>query len=143
MYRKLITLLVGAVLLIPTPVAHAQKSWRWKECRFQYVDGKAGWSQDEVKLTIRCAAERYHVSVTTALYIADRESHFGQYATNPYSGACGVYQHIPTYWPSRLQSLKNMHPATSPMGSSCFDARSNVMVALHMAHHQGWGAWGM
>lgn len=122
--------------LIATP-AKAAGAWRAKECRYQYVDGRRGWSQWEVKLTIECASQKFSVDTSTALYIADRESNFDQYATNPYSGACGPYQHLPAYFPERLRAVPQ---GLKPFGGSCYNARDNVLAALWMAR-SGWGPW--
>lgn len=139
---KLKTLICAALILTTTNIgtAHATENWRDTECRYQYLDGHRGWSTWEVKRTIWCATKKWGVSTSTALYVADRESHFGQYATNRYSGACGVYQHMPAYWPGRITTLDGQRPSLRPLGTSCYNARSNVMAAIWMARG-GWSAW--
>jgi len=72
-----------------------------------------------------------------ALAIAQRESGLAWYAVNPSSGAAGVYQHLPQYWKARVLS----YPALR-LGPSVFNARSNILVAIRMAHSGGWGPWG-
>ena len=52
----------------------------------------------------------------------------------------GVYQHAARYWPARVRALAPTAWA-KPLGPSAFNARSNVVVALRMAHAGGWGAW--
>lgn len=142
---KLKTLICAALILTTTNIgtAHAGiTTWRDTECRYQYLDGHRGWSTWEVKRTIVCATDKWGVSTSYALYVADRESNFGQYATNGYTGACGVFQHMPTYWPSRLATLEVAKPKFGPLGTSCFNARSNVLAAIWMARN-GWGAWSL
>ena len=143
--KQILTLVLAiSFALTLNPPAHAGiTTWRDTECRYQYLDGHRGWSTWEVKRTIVCATERWGVSTSTALYVADRESNFGQYATNRYSGACGVFQNLPQYWPDRVMSLKDDKPWFEPISTSCYDARSNILASLHMADRYGWGAWGL
>jgi hypothetical protein len=135
-----------AVLTIGLAAPHAAAStrtWRWNECRFQYKDGHRGWSVKESELTIRCVAGKFGVSTSTALYVADRESGFHATARNRSSGACGLFQHIPTYFPGRLRAVSTAKPAYRSFGPSCYNGRSNTYAALWMAKLHGWGAWGM
>lgn len=140
--RRTLTLaaIAGALLAATLAPAHAEPGWRLAECRYQFHDGRPGWAAYETKATIRCASERFGVSTSTALYVAWRESHYGQYATNPYSSACGVMQHIPSYFPGRLA---NVPDSLKPWGSSCYNARSNVLAGLWLARNVGWGPWGL
>ena len=91
-----------------------------------------------VKSIIRCSVQKYPVSggVGKAFYIADRESHFHYWARNSSSGACGVYQHMPRYWPERWRTYGN------GTVNDCYNGRSNVIVSIRMAHRGGWGPWG-
>lgn len=132
----LASLVLVAVLVGGAP-AHA--GWRHDRCRYQSVEvGK--WTPDEVRWTIRCAADHFGVSADTALYVAQRESNLEWWATNRYSGACGIYQHLPRYWPSRYESFLARRPGLAPVRPSCYNARSNVLVALNMAA-SSWGPW--
>jgi len=142
--KRILTLVLAiSFALTLNPPAHAGiTTWRDTECRYQYLDGHRGWSTWEVKKTIVCATERWGVSTSTALYVADRESNFGQYATNRYSGACGVFQHMPAYWPGRVATVASARPLLEPIGTSCYNARSNVLAAIWMARN-GWGAWSL
>jgi soluble lytic murein transglycosylase-like protein len=118
------------------------RRYRWRTCRFgTLVDPRWTWTRYEVQQTIRCAVRHYPVSLSHAMYVADRESSFFAKARNPSSGACGIYQHLPSYWPVRVRSLARAHPRWSLAGS-CYSARSNVLVAIWMAHTSGWGPWG-
>src|SRR4029077_1683966 len=143
--RRILTLGLAVVMAASMNGASASakhKEWRDKECRYQYVDGRAGWSVWEVKLTIKCATARFGVSESTAMYVAERESHYGQFATNSWSGAAGVYQHLPRYWDGRVSAIRSSRPILEPIGSSIYNARSNVLAAIWMARH-GWGPWSL
>lgn len=133
--RKVVGLVVLALILLPTP---ARANERQDKCRYQSVE-KGRWTRDEVVWTIRCAAQKFGVDVSTALYVADRESNMEWWAQNP-SGACGIYQHMPAYFESRLQAVPDHFRRWK---DSCFNARSNILAALWMAHRDGWGAWGL
>lgn len=130
MRKVMTTVLVGALLLIPT-TAHAKNP----ECRF-------GLGTRAMRRTIWCMVNKYPVpgGVRKALYIADRESGDVHTATNSSSGACGIYQHIPTYWPGRYATYS---PAKfGPMPSSCYNGRTNIIVTILMVQRSGWGPWG-
>lgn len=118
----------------------ATASWRKELCRYQSVD-KGKWTINEVHLTIHCAIIHFPVSHSTADYIADRESNFLWYARNTSSGACGIYQHLPRYWPSRVGNFNQAKPKWD-LGTDCYNARSNVLVSIRMARMGGWGPWG-
>lgn len=90
-----------------------------------------------VKALIKCAAPRLGVSTSTALAVAWRESHYQPGARNPSSGTCGVFQHMPRYWPERVRHFYWGHDP------SCFNGRTNVLVSLRMVRAGGWGPWGM
>jgi hypothetical protein len=135
-------LLCGALLLPTINPAQAETGWRKKECRYQYADGRRHWTPTEVRYTIRCAVAKTGVSLSTAMYIAYRESHYGQWATNPSSGACGTFQFYPaSTFQGRLGA--NVPQWFKPWGTSCYNARSNVLTAIYTARNSGWGAWGM
>ena len=138
--KRILTLSLALGFALTLTPAHAGiTTWRDTECRYQYLDGHRGWSTWEVKKTIECSTRRWGVSTDTALYIADRESNFEQNATNSYSGACGVYQHIPRYFPGRLDAVPDWF---GPFGGSCYNARDNVLAAIWMARN-GWSAWSL
>lgn len=137
MKKTLTMVLVGALLLIPTGSAHA--SWRSRTCRFNDLS-KLNWTHREVKKTIFCVANHYNdVSLHTAMYVAERESGFYFHATNPSSGTCGIYQHMPQYWAGRVSATPNHWHVTS----NCYNARSNIVTALYMVHVNGWGPWAL
>lgn len=142
-------ILIGCTVAVITvamfaPMAQAHRAdWRWRHCRFESRDGQPGYTIPEVKLTIRCAVERMPVSggVSYAMYIAHRESGFHPYALNASSQACGIYQHIQSYWPGRESGFDRSHP-NFRLSDRCTDARINILTSIWMAHRGGWGPWG-
>jgi hypothetical protein len=114
---------------------------RW--CRFGSLERGPYWTPREVELTIRCAADRWNVDVGTALAIAERESHLGARALNPYSKTCGVFQHVQNAewgWAARVAKFNRQVPHANA-GPSCFNGRSNVLVSLWMMGRSGFGPW--
>jgi hypothetical protein len=73
-------------------------------------------------------------TVDIALCVAGKESGFDPHAENPYTGAAGVFQFIPSTWDS-------MSEAAGWGGVSVFDAEANVAVAAWTVEHSGWGHW--
>lgn len=141
MKKALTAVLVGALLLIPTQSvsAHSRQELnrRHQHCRYaSYGDTWRHWTETEVRMTLGCVLDHNaRISRSHAIYIADRESSFYAYARNTSSGACGVYQHMPRYWPSRAATF-------GFAGASCFNARANIMVTIRMVKQGGWGPWG-
>lgn len=107
-------------------------------CRFDGLQ-HAKWTVLEVKKTIHCVVSKWPVpgGYLKAAAIAYRESKFAWWAYNP-SGACGIYQHLMSYWPGR----ENTYDKNLGLGESCYNARSNIIVAVRMVHASGWGPWG-
>ena len=94
---------------------------------------------------IDCAVATWPVpgGAATARCIAERESHLDPHAVNTSSGAAGVYQHLPRYWPARARAY--LRPewfpnARGPIGP--FRARANVIVTMRMVHGGSWSPWG-
>jgi hypothetical protein len=140
---KLMAVLTAALLVLGISGSGASAAWRHHECRYQTLDGRSGWSRDEVRRTILCATHKYGVSTSTALYVADRESSLYARARNTSSGACGIFQHMPRYWPSRIGTVERSWRWMQPFGHSCYDARSNILAAMYMVKHSGWGPWSL
>jgi hypothetical protein len=93
----------------------------------------AAHDQKTVRQMIRSLAIRYRLDPSTAISIAECESHLNPKAYSPPYG--GVYQHDMNRWPKRAATYGHE-------GESVFDAYANVDVALRMARASGWGAWG-
>jgi len=138
-----LTALFVSVSLGLGPKAAASTTSHKVKCSYQSVDS-GYWTPREVQLTVKCAAEKFGVSLSTAMYVADRESNFRYNALNRSSGTCGIYQHMPAYWLGRLQTYNYHHPGALHVKSpKCFNARGNVLVSLWMASRGGWGPWSL
>ncbi len=72
--------------------------------------------------------------VQQALCVANHESSFDASATNPSSGAAGVFQFLPQVWPS-------LSHAAGYGGRSALDAAANVGTAAWTVSRFGWAAW--
>jgi len=137
-----------AVAILASSIIPAYANTRWDKCKFQTLE--AGfWTVHEVKLTIKCAVLHWPVTSSNplmtpleyALHIAYRESRYQWDATNSSSGACGIFQHLPQYWPIRQNNFDIAYPKWR-IAESCYDARANIVVAIWMVHNGGWGPWG-
>lgn len=132
---KLIPVLALSVALGGLQGTAGASQHRAQECRYR---GGGGYSDSDVKQTIRCAVHRWGVpgGYAKARCIAKRESGFNE--REVYTDHLGVYQHVRHYWPARFRAHRvkgwHLHP-------SALNARSNVVVSIRMAHAGGWGAW--
>lgn len=136
MRRLAIAAIITGTLVPVTAVAH--KAPLREVCRYQFEDDRKGWSVNEVERTIACAARRWPVSLSTARYVADRESNFYYKANNPYSSASGVYQIVSGTW----QSFRGMFPKIDKWTSDHpYNARANVLLALKYAASRSWSPW--
>ena|SRR3990172_3884129 len=104
------------------------------ECRFQNLDGRKGWSDLEVKRTIRCATQKYDVNTKKALDVAEHESGFNERAGDSY---CGVFQHSRTYWDSRIIAVNRSWPNQRDFSSNCYNPRSNTYAAVKIVKQTG------
>lgn len=133
MKKILLTLSLALGLTVSSWTGQAEA--KNPECRF-------GLGHRAMRQTIWCVSHKLRTSGAfrrTALYVADRESGFYAGATNSSSGACGIYQHLPSYWPGRYRAYSA--PRWGSMGPSCYNGRTNVIVGLTMAKRGGWGPW--
>jgi len=110
-------------------------------CRYSRSDGRAGWSTDEVKATIRCAVRRWPVpgGADFAIKVAACESHLDERAYNP-GGYAGLFQQATRYWDGRFRTYQPPHFDLRP---SVFNGRTNAVVSVKQAHRGGWGPWSM
>jgi hypothetical protein len=130
----LISLLLLTLATTATPAQAREIGVPRRICKIDWRKGP--W---HVKQLIRCAEARWSVpgGVSTALYVANRESNFQPKAYNSYSGASGIFQHLRRYWPGRADAF-------GFGGWSAFNARANVMVTMRMVHRMGsWSHWGV
>lgn len=132
--RKLLIVAGIVAVVIASPGAARAKN---AECRF-------GTGHRAMRQTIWCVTNKLHTGGEfrrTALYVANRESGFYAGATNSSSGACGIFQHIPSYWPGRYAAFSPGRWGS--MGTSCYCGRTNIIVSVHMAMRGGWSPWSM
>jgi hypothetical protein len=90
---------------------------------------------DEMKSIVVWAAHEIGVDPGQLLRIPPRESGFNPDSVNCSSGACGLFQHLPQYWPGRLRAVG------LPEGTPCTDPRANALVAANMFASSGFGPW--
>lgn len=136
MRRLVVVGLVGALVMMAVPAEAG--TWRTKECRFQTLDGRWGWTVDETKRTIRCLAPKLGISTEMALMVAEHESGFR--AITPYDSHCGVYQHKRTYFAGRLDGAEGRWPGLAWFEQRCESARSNILAAFYLVKTDGWYA---
>ena len=72
--------------------------------------------------------------VELALTVLWCESRGDPIATNPSSGAAGLFQHIPLYWPDRSAKA-------GFAGANIYDPTANVGVAAYLVVRDGWKHW--
>ncbi|GIU92469.1 MAG: hypothetical protein KatS3mg011_1375 [Acidimicrobiia bacterium] len=87
---------------------------------------------------VRALIERFFrpEDVNRAVRIAWCESSFNPRAVNPTTGAAGLFQHLPSYWPERAAEA-------GFGGSDIFDPEANVAVAAWLVYEYpgGWSHW--
>jgi hypothetical protein len=141
--RKILVLAATVgILAVATTQAEAINIRR---CSFQGLDNGT-WTTREVKRTITCTANRFQVSVEKALYIANRESGYNEWAYN--DGGCGgwdcggVFQHHMLYWAGRADMFPDWQRWWR-INSDCWcNPRIQALVTIKMVQRGGWGPWG-
>lgn len=131
--------LISAFLIGSMTAAPANASQRGRTCSYQGLD-RGRWTDHEVRATIRCAVRHWHVNEHIAMCVARAESGFFYKAHSP-TNDLGVYQHHAPYWPGRQNKFDRHRPLLRNIKESPYNARSNVLVAIRMAHAGGWGPW--
>jgi len=144
-------LLVGCLMMAMVALAPSQAQANGRgPCSGRYSDVTPNMPLEQIQhrtqVTIACAERIWSVpgGLSSALFYANRESHFYPWAANP-SGCLGVYQHMSRYWPGRVSAWidRNWYSKWRwDQGISAFDMRANVIVTMRMAHSTGWGPWG-
>jgi peptidoglycan hydrolase CwlO-like protein len=103
----------------------------------------AGWTPGSGVEPWRPLVARYFPEhlVEEALAVMRCESLGNPVVVNPYSGASGLFQQMPFYWPSRAE-------AAGWSGASIFDPEANIAVSAWLvmrseeSHAEGaWGHW--
>ena len=96
---------------------------------------------------IRCVFNTFAPGeLSTALYVAERESNFDPWAWNHAiyreHDCLGTFQHMRAYWHARvLRYLKPWWFPRSWPDVSAFDPRANAIVTAKMARSGGWSPW--
>lgn len=141
----LYVMIAGAALGAAPPHAGAVTRPRHAPCtapRFRTDGVPPAVEHQHARLVVRCVF--WHVAphqIAKAHQIAERESRFDDEARNTYSGAAGLFQHLPRYWRSRAATLPlRWFPHRARIGP--FDARANAWAAAIMVRRGGWGPWG-
>ncbi|HXF73589.1 MAG TPA: hypothetical protein VNO79_13405 [Actinomycetota bacterium] len=94
--------------------------------------------REAVRRLIRCAERLWPVpgGLEKALAVARCESGFWPWARG--GPNAGVYQHNLAYWPPRWERWGR----PLGLGSSAFNARTNVVVTMRMVHSsRSWALW--
>lgn len=131
-----ISALGASPLLSPTPASAEQETRHTRVLSTRICDHDWQRGRHQVKLLIRCAARRWHVSggPRKALRVARCESGYNPHAYNP-DGYVGVYQQAKRYWPGRADHY-------GFPDRSAFNGRANIIVSIRMVHANGWVGWG-
>ena len=83
---------------------------------------------------ITAAADEYGADPALMLRIMRCESRLDPDATNRTSGAAGLGQHVPQYWPARAAAI-------GMAGASPYDPEANARVTAWMLSTQGVAPW--
>ena len=118
-----------ASLAPPPRTEPVRVSTGWPGCRAPNVS-----NTDEMQALVRRAAEVYDVDPEQLVRIPGRESGWNKDVQNCSSGACGLFQHLPGYWPGRAEAVG--HP-----GASCQDPWVNALAAAMMFKSSGFRPW--
>lgn len=139
MRRLICTVLVGALLLIPT---HAAFALDYDRCRFQDLEPHKTWSTWETQLTVQCFARKLlnGAEQRFASYVAYRESRFHHRAWNDSSNAAGVYQHLIQYWPGRVRASRRLLKRWDVKRLKWYNPRAQAVVSMGMVRRSnvGW-----
>lgn len=142
MRRTLLVALSAAIALSLLPTAASAGTWRLRHCRYATSNGQPGYTDREIRKTIRCAFRKVvGGSVDQALCVAARESGFNEFADNPRSSASGVFQFVDGTWDG-VRSTYRRFWRRHDLHRSVYNARSNVMGAARYVAAVGWAPWG-
>lgn len=138
-----------AILGLMAPAAQGL-SWdqRHNRVRFETLQNPKSTTH-EAELTIKASARKVtwgRVSPSLMLCIGRRESGdaLNERAVNSTSGAAGLFQHIPKYWPGRVAAYNRTVGERRPWlktGTSVFNMRSNALVSAWMMR-KSLSPWG-
>lgn len=88
-----------------------------------------GWLSE---VQVRALIARYFQpdDVNRAIRVAWCESRFSPTSSNPRTGATGLFQHLPEFWPARAEAVD--FPGAEPT-----DPEANVAAAAHAIYQEG------
>lgn len=124
-----VNLFLASLAPAPRVAAPARTQEGWPGCHAPNVS-----DTDEMRGLVRRAAEVYGVDPEQLLRIPPRESGWNKDTQNCSSGACGLFQHLPGYWPRRAEAVG--YP-----GASCQDPWVNALAAAMMFKATGFSPW--
>lgn len=127
------------VLLFPIE-GQGHNLWKHRKirvCMGERYDWRRG--PEATARMIRCYARRIDPAGTPdfAVCVARRESGLRANAVSPSGQYLGLFQQSKTYWPARYQQ----YGAWSHLAPSALNGRTNTVVSLRMAKHDGWYHW--
>lgn len=130
------SMVAGAPTFTTAHAAHHNGNRKTVECRTS--DGN-GWSDRDVRQGIKCAVGHFSVKggKSKALSVAKCESHFDEH--NYFAGHYGVYQFLRSTFNS---AISHMHTLVRrfDLKKRIYNARTNILVAIKLAHHS-WRPW--
>ena len=115
------------IITLPTPVVSTRGPW--PGCKAPNVSDLG-----EMQRIVTQAAGEYGVDPAQLLRIPPRESGWNADTQNCSSGACGLFQHLPGYWPGRAEAI-------GMPGADCRDPLANARAAAMMFSRSGFGPW--
>lgn len=140
MIRRAVGVTAVACLLLGGLALPAQARDRSRQCTYQSLYSQS-WTRTEVKKTVQCFAKKFGVSVSTAVYVADRESNFDRFAWNHSSDCRGIYQHMYPYWAGRVFTARKALHHYDVHDVRWMSPRAQAVVTFRMVKHGGWGPW--
>lgn len=114
--------------IAPPPVIH-KVSAGWVGCHAPMTH-----DPDEMRAIVIRAAEMVGVDPAQLVRIPGRESGWNPDTQNCTSGACGLFQHLPKYWPGRAED------AGMP-GADCRDPMANALAGALLFKRSGYTPW--
>lgn len=102
---------------------------RWEGCKAPMVADVG-----QMQAIVAQAAEEWGVSAYQLMRIPPRESGWNPDVQHCGSGACGLFQHMPAYWPARAERI-------GMPGADCRDPLANARAAAMLFLHSGFGPW--
>ena len=87
---------------------------------------------EDPKEVVSCYADEYGLDGSVAARVAFCESTWDPAAKNTNSTATGLFQHLGTYWPERVDRFD------LPSDFDIYDVHDNTVMAMELAKADGW-----